>query len=126
MRQFSGVHWDTLNVMVEDIDRIEGVRGPGGAVWGANAVNGVINIITKSSAETQGASVRAGFGENDRRGLAAGCGGTTGAWTDRSATVPCSTSARSTTGRWPLSRKRSLTRVFSRLETTRRSRPAAA
>ncbi len=53
---FSGVFWDQLDVPVEDIDRIEVIRGPGGTMWGANAVNGVINIITKKSfeRETQG------------------------------------------------------------------------
>lgn len=59
---FAGVYWDTQDVVLEDIDRIEVVRGPGGTLWGANAVNGVINIITKSAAETQGnmVSVTAG------------------------------------------------------------------
>jgi iron complex outermembrane receptor protein len=52
---FDGVYWDVQNVMLEDIERIEVIRGPGGTIWGANAVNGVINIITKSSKETQGA-----------------------------------------------------------------------
>src|SRR6202047_3544579 len=44
---FGGVNWDVQDVPLEDIDRIEVIRGPGGALWGANAVNGVINIITK-------------------------------------------------------------------------------
>src|SRR5690348_1348208 len=47
-RLFSGVYWDTLDLPVEDIERIEVISGPGGSVWGSNAVNGVINIITKS------------------------------------------------------------------------------
>lgn len=51
---FAGVLWDMQNVLLEDVDRIEVVSGPGGTLWGANAVNGVINIITKSSKETQG------------------------------------------------------------------------
>ena len=51
---FSGVNWEDFHVAPDDIDRIEVLRGPGGAVWGANAVNGVVNIITKSAAETQG------------------------------------------------------------------------
>ncbi len=51
---FAGVDWSALDLMLEDIDRIEVVRGPGGALWGANAVNGVINIVTRSAKETQG------------------------------------------------------------------------
>ncbi|HXP86936.1 MAG TPA: TonB-dependent receptor [Bryobacteraceae bacterium] len=62
---FSGVLWDQLNVPLEDIDRIEVIRGPGGTVWGANAVNGVINIITKSSKETQGGLITAETGSKE-------------------------------------------------------------
>lgn len=51
---FSGVFWHTQDLMMEDIDRIEVIRGPGATLWGANAVNGVINIMTKSAKETQG------------------------------------------------------------------------
>jgi iron complex outermembrane receptor protein len=51
---FAGVYWETQEVMLEDVDRIEVIRGPGGSLWGANAVNGVINIITRSAAETRG------------------------------------------------------------------------
>ncbi|MGZ3182661.1 MAG: TonB-dependent receptor plug domain-containing protein [Telluria sp.] len=51
---FSGVYWDAQDVVMDDIDRIEVISGPGATVWGANAVNGVINIITRSSAATQG------------------------------------------------------------------------
>ncbi len=51
---FSGVLWDELNIVMQDIERIEIVRGPGGSTWGANAVNGVINIITRHAEDTQG------------------------------------------------------------------------
>jgi iron complex outermembrane receptor protein len=50
----AGVFWDAQNVLLDDVDRIEVISGPGGSLWGANAVNGVINIITKGAAETQG------------------------------------------------------------------------
>jgi iron complex outermembrane receptor protein len=59
---FGGTFWDVQNMVLADIDRIEVIRGPGATLWGANAVNGVINIITKHSADTQGLMVRAGFG----------------------------------------------------------------
>jgi iron complex outermembrane recepter protein len=59
---FSGVYWNAQDVMLEDVDRIEVIRGPGATLWGANAVNGVINIITKSAKSTQSALVTAGGG----------------------------------------------------------------
>jgi iron complex outermembrane receptor protein len=59
---FSGVFWDTQDRLLEDLDRIEVISGPGGTLWGANAVNGVINIVSKSAKETQGLYVEAGGG----------------------------------------------------------------
>ena len=65
-RLFSGVFWDTLETDLADIERIEVIRGPGAAVWGANAVNGVINIITKPATETQGVTASVGAGGEER------------------------------------------------------------
>ncbi len=62
---FSGVEWDEQDVPLEDIDRIEVIRGPGGTVWGANAVNGVISITTKSAKATKGGLVSAGGGSQE-------------------------------------------------------------
>ncbi|MBV9986938.1 MAG: TonB-dependent receptor [Chitinophagaceae bacterium] len=59
---FGGVIWDLQNLLLEDVDRIEVVSGPGGTLWGANAVNGVINIITKKARETQGTYISASAG----------------------------------------------------------------
>ena len=59
---FAGVYWDTLDLPLQNIERIEVIRGPGGTVWGANAVNGVISIFTKKAADTQGVMVEAGVG----------------------------------------------------------------
>jgi iron complex outermembrane receptor protein len=58
----AGVFWDQQDVPLEDIDRIEVIRGPGGTVWGANAMNGVINIITKDSRQTHGGLISVGGG----------------------------------------------------------------
>jgi iron complex outermembrane receptor protein len=59
---YSGVFWDAQDTLMEDIERIEVIRGPGAALWGANAVNGVVNIVTKSSAQTQGGFQQIGGG----------------------------------------------------------------
>jgi iron complex outermembrane receptor protein len=64
---FSGVFWDAQDVMLEDIERIEVISGPGGTLWGVNAVNGVINVITRSSAQTQGGLLAAGGGNQEDR-----------------------------------------------------------
>ncbi len=63
---FAGVYWEVQDTLLEDIERIEIIRGPGGTIWGANAVNGVINIITKSSKDTQGTLLSAGGGSIDQ------------------------------------------------------------
>jgi iron complex outermembrane receptor protein len=67
---FAGVLWDEQDMPLEDIERIEVIRGPGGTIWGANAVDGVINIITKSAADTQGLLATVGGGtEADGSGM---------------------------------------------------------
>ena len=63
---FAGTFWSVQDVPLADIDRIEVIRGPGGAVWGANAVNGVVTIISKSAAATHGVKVVAGAGTEER------------------------------------------------------------
>ncbi len=75
---FSGVYWDQQDVPLEDIERIEVIRGPGGTVWGANAVNGVINIITRSSQDTQGGLITAGTGSEESASGLIQYGGTAG------------------------------------------------
>ena len=75
---FSGVYWDVQNLMLEDVDRIEVIRGPGGTIWGSNAVNGVINIITKSASDTKGTLARLGGGSVDQGTGAARYGGSVG------------------------------------------------
>jgi iron complex outermembrane receptor protein len=72
----AGTFWDMQNFPLADIDRIEVIRGPGGTIWGPNAVNGVINIITKSSKDTQGEMLQAGGGNVDQGDFTAQYGGT--------------------------------------------------
>ena len=74
---FSGVFWDAQDTLLEDVDRIEVISGPGATLWGANAVNGVINVSTRRAAETQGTLLAAGAG-NLERGAAARQGGKLG------------------------------------------------
>ena len=76
-----GVFWDVLDLPLENIERIEVIRGPGGSVWGANAVNGVINIITKKAGETPGVMVVAGGGNLDQGFATTQYGGKLGAKT---------------------------------------------
>lgn len=73
---FGGVLWEAQDLVLEDIERIEVVRGPGGTLWGANAVNGVINIITKHSRDTQGNLVSAVAGNEEQGTLSVRHGGT--------------------------------------------------
>src|SRR5258707_139717 len=63
---FSGVYWNVQDVMLENVDRIEVIRGPGATLWGANAVDGGINVITKKAKSTQSAVVTAGAGTDER------------------------------------------------------------
>ena len=63
---YAGVFWDVQDVLLADVERIEVVAGPGGAVWGANAVNGVINIITQSAQDRQGLYAEAGAGNEEQ------------------------------------------------------------
>jgi iron complex outermembrane receptor protein len=62
----SGVFWQTLDLMIDDIERIEVIRGPGAVMWGANAVHGVVNIITRRAEDTLGGFAEMGTGTEDR------------------------------------------------------------
>ena len=75
---FSGVYWEVTDVLLEDVDRIEVIRGPGATIWGSNAVNGVINIITRRANDTQGGFVQASAGSQEKNMVAARYGGTMG------------------------------------------------
>jgi iron complex outermembrane receptor protein len=75
---FNGVLWDEQDFILEDIERIEVIRGPGSTMWGANATNGIINIITKSAKDTQGTLISAGVGDDERSSASARYGGKLG------------------------------------------------
>jgi iron complex outermembrane recepter protein len=79
---FTGVFWDVLDLPLEDIARIEVIRGPGGTTWGADAVDGVINIITKNASQSHGGMVLAGAGNLNQGFGTAQYGGTFGQSTD--------------------------------------------
>jgi iron complex outermembrane receptor protein len=74
----SGVYWDAQDTLLEDIDRIEVIRGPGATLWGANAVNGVINIITRDAGDTQGGLLVAGGGNEEKANVGLRYGGSLG------------------------------------------------
>ena len=76
---FAGTYWETQDTLLEDVDRIEVIRGPGGTLWGANAVNGIINIITRSARESAGVVASVGGGSHDRAFVGARYGGSAGA-----------------------------------------------
>lgn len=75
---FSGVFWDVQDVPLEDIERIEVVRGPGGTLWGANAVNGIVNIVTRSAWQTEGGLISMNGGARERGVGTVRYGGRTG------------------------------------------------
>ncbi|HET9399753.1 MAG TPA: TonB-dependent receptor [Candidatus Acidoferrales bacterium] len=79
---FGGVFWDILDLPLEDIQQIEVIRGPGASVWGANAVNGVIDIITKKAADTHGGLITARAGNANGESGVVQCGGALGSATD--------------------------------------------
>ena len=72
---FAGTYWETQDVLLEDVERIEVIRGPGGTLWGANAVNGVINIMSRPAADTQGLYLEGLTGTHIHEGYSARYGG---------------------------------------------------
>src|SRR6185437_7060524 len=75
---FHGVYWEVQDTLLRDVDRIEVIRGPGGTIWGANAVDGIINIITKNAKDTHGTLLTAGGGNVDQGEAAARYGAANG------------------------------------------------
>jgi iron complex outermembrane receptor protein len=72
---FAGVYWEMQDTLIDDIERIEVIAGPGATIWGANAVNGVINIITRNARDTRGTRVSVGGGNVDQATVTARYGG---------------------------------------------------
>jgi iron complex outermembrane recepter protein len=72
---FSGVFWDTQDIMLEDVEQIEVIRGPGATLWGANAVNGIVNVITRSAMDTQGGLASVSVGTEERNLVSVRYGG---------------------------------------------------
>jgi len=87
---FSGVFWHREDTPLEEVDRIEVIRGAGAAMWGANAVNGVINIITKSAKDTHGAQLSLGAGNQEQGFFHARYGGKIGSTVDYRLQLYCS------------------------------------
>jgi len=75
---FAGTYWEVQDTLLEDVERIEVVLGPGGTLWGANAVNGIVNIITKAAQETQGGLVAADAGSEEQGAVRVRYGGQAG------------------------------------------------
>lgn len=75
---FAGTYWEVQDLVLEDIDRIEVILGPGGTLWGANAVNGIVNVVTKSAADSQGGLVSAATGSDPHGTLGVRYGGALG------------------------------------------------
>ncbi len=105
---FSGTYWEMQDVMLEDVDRIEVIRGPGGTMWGANAVNGVVNIITRSAERTQGTLVSVAGGNHEYAITSTRFGGQVG----RAGAARCARTCRST---WPRSTSTTTTCAASSL-----------